>query len=545
MKVMSMGRLLGAVLTGGVLTRRHHPTSRRLCQAKSAALRCFGALLLGFALWTPVRAQPISESDLRAHIDILASDAFGGRKPGTEGENLTLAYLAQKWADSGLVAGGKDGQWYQPLQFVTRTTLAQTASYSVEGNGRANELGRDALVLRGATRQAELRDSPLLFAGVGDLASFERAPTVAGRTVLITLSGRDTPDALGLNERIGNLVRSGAAAVLVIVDQGNGFARIAQRFRRSAVALDSVDPHPAIQGVIERNALRTMLARAGVRLFDLLAAAKQPEFVPIALPIQLQLSVQTELQPFVSHNVIARLPGSDPAAGAVLFLGHWDHFGTCREADNAEDAAIGEQGPPDHICNGAVDNASGLALLLALASELSRGPPLARDIYFLATTAEESGLFGARGFVADPPFALDRLNAVFNVDTIAISPVIDRVAVIGRGKTGLDAQIAAIAERAGMSIDDSGFADAFIRRQDGWAFLQAGLPAIMVGTAFADKERLEAFLAGPYHQPEDESGAALELRGAVADANFHLLLARHFAGNEAAAEKASGAGAMK
>lgn len=486
-----------------------------------------------------MQAQPISEADLRAHIDILASDAFAGRKPGTMGENLTLAYLAQNWANSGLVAGGKDGQWYQPLQFVTRTTLAQTASYRVEGTRRAYELGRDVLALRGSVRHAERRDSPLLFVGVGDQPSFDLAPVVAGKTVLITLAGRGSPDALGLNERIGKLVRSGAAAVLVIVDQGNGFARIAQRFGRGAVGLDSVDPHPAIQGVIERNALRKMLARAGLRLDDLLEAAKQPEFVPVSLPIQMQLSVETELLPFVSHNVIARLPGSDPAAGAVLFLGHWDHFGTCR------DAATGEPEPRDQICNGAVDNASGLALLLALARELGRGPQLSRDIYFLATTAEELGLFGARGFVADPPFALDRLKAVFNVDTIAISPVTDRVAVIGRGKTGLDAQIAAIAARAGITIDDSGFADAFVRRQDGWAFLQAGLPAIMVGTAFADKERLEAFLAGPYHQPEDESGAELELRGAAADANFHLLLARHFAAGDAAAEKATGAGAMK
>jgi len=204
-----------------------------------------------------------------------------------------------------------------------------------------------------------------------------------------------------------------------------------------------------------------------------------------------------------------------------LFMGHWDHFGICRIEDPLEPGK-------DRICNGAVDNASGISLLIETARRLS-GEGQDRDIYFLATTAEEKGLLGARAFTDNPPVALEKFIAVFNADTIALSDNGQEIAVVGPGDAGLGRDIGIVAAEEGREIDRSGKADAYIKRQDGYVFLELGILAFMISSAFADEERLKAFIDGPYHDVSDEVNDTLELTGAAADANFHVALGRYFA----------------
>ena len=154
----------------------------------------------------------------------------------------------------------------------------------------------------------------------------------------------------------------------------------------------------------------------------------------------------------------------------MLFLAHWDHFGTCAE-------------PPaeDLICNGAIDNASGLAALTEIARRLASGPQLDRDVYFLATTAEELGLLGAHAFAENPPLPLKQIVAAFNIDSPALAPPGTPLAIVGHGMTaarrrnrrGRQAQKRQIAsKRRGRTLPP--------RRQDGWALLQHDIPAVMV-----------------------------------------------------------------
>ena len=204
-----------------------------------------------------------------------------------------------------------------------------------------------------------------------------------------------------------------------------------------------------------------------------------------------------------------------------MFMGHWDHFGICRKPDEK----LIEQ---DRICNGAVDNASGISLLIETARKLA-DENHDRDIYFLATTAEEKGLLGARAFAFDPPFPLKTLDVAFNVDSVAISPNGNEIAVVGLGETPLDADIEKVAMLDGKKIDRSGKPNAFLRRQDGYVFLEQDIPAFLITSAFADQERLNAFLNGAYHDVSDEVHDGFELGGATADANFHVTLGRYFA----------------
>jgi Zn-dependent M28 family amino/carboxypeptidase len=217
-----------------------------------------------------------------------------------------------------------------------------------------------------------------------------------------------------------------------------------------------------------------------------------------------------------AHNVIGRIAGTGTSGEAILFMAHWDHIGLCQ--------------PPrasDRICNGAVDNASGVAALIEIARKLAREPRPDRDILFVATTAEELGLVGARAFAADPPHPLGVIVAALNLDTVAVAPRGEPVSIVGRGLTALDPFVDETARTLGRRVDASDGPNALVRRQDGWALLQKGVPAILVGGAYGSG-RLQRFLSTRYHKPDDDLASGVELGGAAEDVDLHVALGRLF-----------------
>jgi Zn-dependent M28 family amino/carboxypeptidase len=215
--------------------------------------------------------------------------------------------------------------------------------------------------------------------------------------------------------------------------------------------------------------------------------------------------------------VLGRIRGSAGGAESLLYLSHWDHLGLC------------EKEGPDRICNGAVDNASGVAALLEVARALGRGKRAKRDILFLATTAEEMGLLGAEYFASRPVVPLDSIVAAVNMDSIAIAGKGEPVAVMGRGRPALDSVIDRTIAESGRRPDRDDEAAALVERQDGWALARAGVPAIMVGGSFADMAKLGAFLGGPYHSAADNPGPGLLLDGAAEDTDLMIALGRKLA----------------
>jgi hypothetical protein len=221
--------------------------------------------------------------------------------------------------------------------------------------------------------------------------------------------------------------------------------------------------------------------------------------------------------PFMAHNVVGRVPGSSPDGRAVVLMAHYDHLGLCMP-----------EGAADRICNGAVDNASGVAALLAVAERVA-DMKLDRDVWFVATSAVEWGLLGAKAFAASPPLPLHTIIAGFNLDTIAVAPRGMPVATVAAEKSPLEALVREAASAMGRAFDSDRGAASFLQRQDGWALAQRGVPMIMAGGSFSDMTLLEAFLAGHYHSPTDELRPETELGGAVEDANLHVELVRRAA----------------
>lgn len=221
--------------------------------------------------------------------------------------------------------------------------------------------------------------------------------------------------------------------------------------------------------------------------------------------------------PFTAINVVARAPGRSPDGRAVVVMAHYDHLGICMP-----------EGAPDRICNGAVDNASGVAALIAVAERV-RAMQLDRDVWFVATSAEEWGLLGAEAFAESPPLPLARIIAGFNLDTIAIAPRGKPVAMVAAKGARLEQLVRQAAATMGRAWDGDDEAASFLQRQDGWALAKRGVPMIMAGGSFSDMKLLNAFFADTYHDPSDELRPDTELGGAVEDANLHVELVRRAA----------------
>lgn len=480
------------------------------------AVSCWLTWLLAMTLaGAPAQAagsrERVLEAQLYHHIAILASDDFGGREPGTEGEAKTLRYIARQFFDIGLVSGTNDpsNEWFAPVNLVAREPASSAASFL--RRGRRTLPAPHAMLVVTSGERSLVRDAPLLFVGYGRKDPPPRAE-LAGRVAVLLAGDRED------GERQNALLGAGAAGVLTILDGKRSIGEVAARRKRSGYALASEALGGDIEAFVTPAAFARAYGQADLKLSDLEAQAAAADFAPRVLDMGVTLEATTRQTRIHTHNLIARLPGRHPADGAVLFVAHWDHFGQCAE-------------PPaeDLICNGAIDNASGVAALIEIARRLSKGPRLDRDIYFLATTSEELGLLGAEAFAENPPIPLTQFVAAFNLDSVAIAPANTPLAIVGAGMTSLDPQIAAVAREQGLKLVGSEEANKYVRRQDGWALHQHDVPAVLVSSAYGNMALMEHFFETDYHRPSDEARPGMELGGAAEDVEFHVALGRWFA----------------
>ena len=245
-------------------------------------------------------------------------------------------------------------------------------------------------------------------------------------------------------------------------------------------------------------------------------AAKPAPAMPVVGTQGEFLAHAARLGSFTSHNVIGVARGRHPDGKAVLLLAHWDHLGIC-----APKAA-------DRICNGAVDNGSGVAAMIVVAEQVAK-LGLDRDVWFVATGAEEWGLLGARAFADRPPLPLESIVAGFNLDMIAVASTGARVAMVAPPHARLEPLVRQAATALGRGWDGDHQADNFLRRQDGWVLAERGVPMVLAGGSFSDMAVLQRFIETRYHAPGDEILPTTELGGAVDDANLHLEMIRRAA----------------
>jgi aminopeptidase YwaD len=444
---------------------------------------------------------------LSDHIRVLSSPEYGGRMPGTEGGQLSQAYIIDQLTGYGFRPGAVDGSWRQP---VTLQRFSPVSSRLTVRLGRQSlPLSGDGLLVRIRSESRTVKDAGIVF--VADTRGLHEG-SLAGQVALVR--------ADDMQSVATELLAAEPAAIVALFDDTAAFDRFARSFRSGRYGLSTQPSEKTAFALLSPEltaAFYEQLATDG----DRLAARAAGSGAPLPLDASADLAFETSRETLETANVIGVLPGKVKGSGAVMLLAHWDHLGTC-----------GEETDEDRLCNGAVDNASGVGVMLETARMIAAQGPLDRDLYIVGTTAEELGLLGAEAFAQDPPFPLPTIVAAFNMDTMAISPRGAPLTVIGDGRTPLDPGIRMVAESLGRKLDIREEHQAFVARQDGWALLSRDVPAVLVGSAMGDVRAFDAFMSTYYHAAGDEWSPDMELGGATEDIFLHVELLRYF-GTEA------------
>src|SRR5690606_27324029 len=483
----------------------------------------------------------IDADDFAEHVRQLSSDEFGGRGPGTAGEDKTVEYIKAQFARIGLQPGnGSD--WFQTVPMVETTAdESTTLNLKVGGAEQVLKFGSDMVIgTRTGQAQVSVRDSPLVFVGYGvdapeqewnDYAGLD----VKGKTVVMLVNdpGFHANDPkLFDGERMTyygrwtykfeEAARKGAAAALIVHDtEGASYGWDVVKNSWSGPQYDlpaKDDPAPRVpaQGWISGEAADALLKAAGQDLARLRAAANRRGFKPVPLDATLSMVLKSSSAEKSSRNVIGLLPGSEAPDEAIVYMAHWDHLGTHE----------GESG--DNIYNGAVDNATGVAAILELAEAFRKAKtPPKRSILFLAVTLEESGLLGSKYYVAHPVVPLDKTVAVFNLD--ALSPVgkARDITVVGQGSSQLEDLLKPLlGGQKRRAVGETNTAAGYYFRSDHFNFAKAGVPALYLdsGTDLVEGGQAAGDTAGKdytdhrYHKPGDHYDAATwKLDGIVQD----------------------------
>ena len=484
----------------------------------------------------------IDAGDFAEHVKQLASDEFGGRGPGTPGEQKTVEYIKAQFARIGLQPGnGSD--WFQTVPMVETTADEASASMVATVGGAAQTLkfGTDMVIgTRTGKPQVDIKDSQLVFIGYGVDAPEQKwndyaGVDVKGKTVVMLVNdpGFHAGDTKLFDGKLmtyygrwtykfEEAARKGAAAALIIHDtEGASYGWDVVKNSWSGPQYDlpaKDDPAPRVpaQGWITGEAATALFKAAGQDLGKLRAAANKRGFKPVPLDATLSLGFKSTSVEKSSRNVVGLLPGSETPDEAIVYMAHWDHLGTHE----------GETG--DNIYNGAVDNATGVAAIIEIAEAFRKAKvPPKRSILFLAVTLEESGLLGSKYYVAHPVIPLDKTVAVFNLD--ALSPVgkARDITVVGKGSSQLEDLLKPLLDaQKRKPVGESNTAAGYYFRSDHFNFAKAGVPALYIdsGTDLLDGGQAAGDAAGKdytdhrYHKAGDHFDAATwKLDGIVQD----------------------------
>jgi Zn-dependent M28 family amino/carboxypeptidase len=492
----------------------------------------------------PPPSTDIDETVFREHVRVLASDDFEGRKPGTPGEEKTVAYLVAQFRKLGL----KPGNGESFLQQVPLVELQADADATLSMAGRGGTLnlayGRDMVIWsRRSLADAGLKGSELVFAGYGiaapeyswnDYAGID----VHGKTVVVLINdpGYGTKDPKLFkggamtyygrpDYKIEEAARQGAAGVLLVHDgdaAGFGWQVIVNTWSGARLDLAPVPgdgARAAIEGWIQKDAAAAMFKAAGSDFAAAAAAAGHPGFKAIPMGMQVDATLHSSVRQFTSNNVIAVWPGGSRRKEYVIYSAHWDHLG--RDPSR----------PGHNIFNGAVDNASGVAGLLALAQSFVRTKPVAdRSIVFLALTGAESGLLGSKYYVDHPVLPLRDTAAVLNLDTLRIGGPTRDVNIFGFGNTDLEEYARGVALLQGREVTAEPNPERGIYyHSDNFSFAQAGVPALYAKGGIDDSARgpvwgrtqLDDYAVHRYHQTDDQYSPSWDVRGALDDLRLY------------------------
>jgi hypothetical protein len=498
----------------------------------------FVVLALGRPLAAPPKAAAGDAEEgarIRAHVEFLADDLLEGREAGTRGFDIAARYVASQLELSGFEPAGDKGTFFQTVPLVESTVTGGTMVLAPRsGAGERLEMPADGMMLPNHVRDTIELEAPLVYVGFGvtapsldydDYAGID----VKGKIAVMfanapsTFPGEQRAHFASWELKLRNAADHGAIAVL-----GGRRAEDLTRLSWDRVARmlgepmmtwvdDQGRPGTGDQrlqavGALSPSGLTKVFANAPVALdaIDAEATAGRPN--ALELPMRARLSVTTSHRRTSSHNVVARLRGSDPALKAtnVALTAHLDHIGLGKPVDG------------DRINNGAYDNATGSAILLEVARRIAAGSRPRRSILIAFVTAEEKGLLGSDYFARHPTVSGGSIVADVNLDMPLLMFPMTSVVAWGADNSTLGTVVEKVTHRLGLKVSPDPIPEENIFvRSDQYSFVKQGVPAIYLAPGFTSGDSkvdgpamVQKFLRTHYHQPSDDLSLPVDLASA-------------------------------
>ena len=496
---------------------------------------------------TPLAAQDISAERLADTVKVLSSDTFEGRAPGTAGEDRTIGYLIGRFQALGLEPGGPDGSWTQTVPLL-RTQLGEASKLAVNVGGKtvAWTAGTDVYV---STLQpldvAIIAAAPLVFVGYGVTAPEHKwddfkGADLKGKVAVFLVNDPDfaATNAEAVAGKFGGrtmtyygrwtykfeeAARRGAVAALIVHETeaaGYGWSVVTAPHGenydlvRSPEKLTSL----ALQGWLSGEAATALFAAAGQDLAKLRVAARSAKFRPVPLNATLDGAVPSTHSVVLSHNVLARIPGTAHPDEVVMYGAHWDAYG--RGAADAQGRVFRA---------GANDDGLGVAGLLEIARALKAGPAPQRSVVFGIWTAEERGLLGSEAYAAAPVYPLAKTVANLTLDILQTAGPAKDTILVGEGKSTLEDDLARVAATQGRTVSVESLPErGLFYRADHFSLAKRGVPPLLMmgiagasdlveGGKAAGQAWVDAYTGKCYHQACDVWSPDWNLAGAVQD----------------------------
>ena len=505
-----------------------------------------------------VEVPALSEATMKDVTRELSLDSYEGRAPGSVGEEKTVAYLISKYKAAGLEPGN-NGSWTQDVPLIEITAKNVSALTIADRSGKAMSFAYGNEYVIGSYRETpktDIKQSEMVFVGHGIVAPEKgwndyAGVDVKGKTVVVMVNDPDFENE-GLDGPFGGkamtyygrwtykfeeAARQGAAAVLIIHDTAPaayGWNVVNSSWTGTQFLAQSKDggkSQTKANGWIQKSVAKEIFAAAGQNLDKQMAAAKQKGFKAVPLNLTASMNFENDIARKASKNVIGVMKGTKRPDEYVLYTAHWDHLGRCTAAPDGDD-----------ICNGAVDNATGTAALVALAEGFAKAGAPERSVVFLAVTAEESGLLGSKFYAENPIFPLSQTVGGVNMDAFSMSGPAKNLTVIGKGKSQLDLYLEAAAKSEGRTPETEPTPEkGFYYRSDHFSFAKLGVPMVyfeggddlVTGGKAAAMAAAEDYEKNRYHAPGDEFDQKWDWSGVMSDLKLYYRIGRMLAMTDA------------
>jgi len=496
----------------------------------------------------------INSEDVMRHVKTLSSDEFEGRGPGTPGEELSVKYLTEQFQKLGLKPGNPDGTYLQKVPLVGFTAQVE-ASFDAGGKKIALEFPKDYVaVSRRFVPESKVENSDVVFVGYGVSApeygwDDYKDVDVRGKTIIMLINDPAVPDPADPSKLDDKMFKGkamtyygrwtykyeiardkGAAAAIIVHETGPAgyeYEVVSGSWSRENFDIQTPDKNmkrAAVEGWLTLERTKELMSASGQDFDALKKSATTKEFKPVALNAKANFDIKNTLREINSQNVVARLEGSDPKLkdDYIVYSAHWDHLGRDPKLEG------------DQIFNGALDNASGCGAMLEIAEAFTKiSPAPKRSVLFLAVTAEEKGLLGAKYYATNPLYPRERTLANINMDGVNQWGRTKDIVMVGDDNSTLIDLLREVASMQGRTVKpDPEPEKGFYYRSDHFEFAKEGVPALYTdsGTDYIGKspeysqQKRDEYTKNDYHKVSDQIKTDWDLVGAIEDAQLLTII---------------------